>query len=221
MGRRMLTAIRSYVGRSIGELSARVDALHKSIEQSLAQTPTLEIVRGEIDIALSKVESLAPAATLSIEDFRPMMESEIARGLLDLERRAQAVLERAVDRIPKPRDGIDGVNGKDGEPGIDGRHGIDGAPGGSVEDFDIAMDGRILTVSMKIGDRIERKTVRLDLAQYKDVYRAGEKYERGDMVTFGGSVFIATRDTTGSEKPESSTAWKLMVKRGRDGKDAE
>jgi hypothetical protein len=36
------------------------------------------------------------------------------------------------------------------------------------------------------------------------------------MVSFGGSAFIAQRDTT--DKPESSDAWRLAVKRGRDGK---
>lgn len=38
------------------------------------------------------------------------------------------------------------------------------------------------------------------------------------MVSFGGSVFIAQRDTDGvPEAPESG--WRLAVKRGRDGKD--
>lgn len=51
----------------------------------------------------------------------------------------------------------------------------------------------------------------------RGVWREGE-YEKGDTVTFGGSAFIAQRDTT--DKPETSDAWRLAVKRGRDGRDA-
>lgn len=42
-------------------------------------------------------------------------------------------------------------------------------------------------------------------------------YQRGDCVTWAGSQFHCERDTT--DKPETSDAWKLVVKRGRDGKD--
>jgi len=41
-------------------------------------------------------------------------------------------------------------------------------------------------------------------------------------VTFAGSLFIAQRTTTSTERPEDgSDAFRLAVKRGRDGKDAE
>lgn len=40
---------------------------------------------------------------------------------------------------------------------------------------------------------------------------------KGDGVSFGGSFFIAQRDTT--DKPEISDAWRLAVKRGRNGAD--
>ena len=52
----------------------------------------------------------------------------------------------------------------------------------------------------------------------RGVYRAGE-YLSGDAVTYGGSLWIAQRDT--HEAPGSgSKDWRLAVKRGRDGKDA-
>lgn len=50
----------------------------------------------------------------------------------------------------------------------------------------------------------------------RGVWREGE-YEKGDSVTFGGSVFIAQRDT--NDRPETSDSWRLAVKRGRDGRD--
>lgn len=52
---------------------------------------------------------------------------------------------------------------------------------------------------------------------YRGVWRE-QQYERGDSVTFGGSQFIANRDT--SAKPETEDCgWQLAVKRGRDGKE--
>lgn len=49
------------------------------------------------------------------------------------------------------------------------------------------------------------------------VWRQRE-YPAGSGVTWAGSFFIAQRDTTPEEKPELSDAWRLAVKRGRDGK---
>jgi integrin beta 3 len=52
---------------------------------------------------------------------------------------------------------------------------------------------------------------------YREVWREGE-YERGDVVTWGGSIFIAQRKPTG--KPgDPDSGWRLAVKHGRDGKD--
>ncbi|SAL03104.1 hypothetical protein AWB78_06508 [Caballeronia calidae] len=53
---------------------------------------------------------------------------------------------------------------------------------------------------------------------YRGVYRGGETYRRGDVVTWAGSLWHcnATTDT----KPDAGgDAWTLAAKRGRDGKD--
>jgi Collagen triple helix repeat (20 copies) len=53
----------------------------------------------------------------------------------------------------------------------------------------------------------------------RGVYREGEKYAKGDGVTWGGSFWIAQKDT--DSKPDSADgSWRLAVKRGRDGADA-
>jgi hypothetical protein len=54
---------------------------------------------------------------------------------------------------------------------------------------------------------------------YRGIWKEGE-YERGDCVTWGGSMFHCDAEKT-TAKPETSTDWKLCAKRGRDGKDAE
>ena len=50
------------------------------------------------------------------------------------------------------------------------------------------------------------------------VWKEGASYVQGDVITMGGSAFIAQQDT--SEKPGRSDHWRLAVKRGTDGRDA-
>lgn len=134
------------------------------------------------------------------DDLVAMVEARIASWEVELVRRSLAAMERAVAQLPKPKDGEDGE------------------PGGSIDDFAVAMEGRVLTVAMRIGDEVIRKEIRMDMPIYRDVFQSGKTYDKDDCVTYAGSMFIATRET--KDKPESSTAWKLIVKRGRDGKDA-
>ena len=78
-------------------------------------------------------------------------------------------------------------------------------------------DGRTLKrVSVYTnGQRFER-SFKLQMMLDRGVWRQG-MYEAGDVVSYGGSSWIAQRDTEG--KPEQSPDWRLAVKRGRDGKD--
>lgn len=89
----------------------------------------------------------------------------------------------------------------------------------TIDDFELAMEDRTLTISMSIGGRMVSKSVHVPLPYDAGVYKSGQAYDKGAMVTFSGSAFIASRDASSTEKPEASSAWRLLVKRGRDGKD--
>ena len=52
---------------------------------------------------------------------------------------------------------------------------------------------------------------------YQQLWSADGGYSAGDAVTFDGSLFIAQQDTT--DRPETSPAWGLAVKRGRDARE--
>jgi hypothetical protein len=54
---------------------------------------------------------------------------------------------------------------------------------------------------------------------HRDVW-AGGQYEHGDVVTWGGSQWHATKDTTAKPGDESKD-WRLVVKAGRDGRDGQ
>jgi hypothetical protein len=110
----------------------------------------------------------------------------------------QAMILRAVDDLPKPRDGEDGL-------------GFDDL---TIEE----KDERTLAFVFRRGDRQKRFDYKLPTLIDRGTYKSGAVYERGDTITYGGSLFIAQRDTLPTEKPEDgSGAFRLAVKRGRDG----
>jgi hypothetical protein len=62
------------------------------------------------------------------------------------------------------------------------------------------------------------QTATLPVMVWRDIYVASKQYRKDDVVTSGGSMHIAVRDTTAV--PGTSSDWKLCVKHGRDGRDA-
>lgn len=112
-------------------------------------------------------------------------------------------------------DGADGRDGKDGADGAPGERGLDGSDGLGFEDLHIEqVSEREVKLVFARGDQVKEFPIALPGVVYRGVWTDGA-YVRGDAVTFGGSLFIAQEDT--SEKPEASKAWRLAVKRGKDG----
>ena len=127
-----------------------------------------------------------------------------------------------VGDITGPR-GFDGEKGDVGERGEIGPQGERGVPGYSLNAFDanVSDDGR--TVLLSFADEAERFEVEMKfpVPLYRGVFREGEQYEAGDMVTWGGSLWHCSERT--AEKPDEKSkdgAWRIAVKKGRDGKDA-
>ena len=138
------------------------------------------------------------------------------------------LLASAVDAIPKAKDGEPGRDGRDGQPGIpgaagengaDGVNGRDGTDGLSLDDLEVEMKGRTLAFRLKGGDREVFREFRLPILKDAGVYDSGKGYEEGDCVSYGGSLFIAQRDTNDAPGGKSGD-WRLAVKRGKDGKGA-
>ena len=46
----------------------------------------------------------------------------------------------------------------------------------------------------------------------------GTTYQRGNLATWDGSLWLSLVD--GEQKPGASSDWKMITKKGRDGKDA-
>jgi hypothetical protein len=143
--------------------------------------------------------------SVSADDVLLAFGAEISKRMgewaLDFERRAQDILHRAVENIPKP------ANGKDGADGL----GFDDL---AVEQ----LDERHIVLRFTRGDVVKEFPVELAGFVDRGVFKHGETYERGDSVSWGGSTFFAQKRAPEGE-PGASADWRLGVKRGRDGKD--
>ncbi len=128
------------------------------------------------------------------------MEGLFFKWALDFERKADVIFEKAIQKIPVPKDGKDALE---------------------LEDFDVSLgeDERTVTVSLKRGDDVVAKSIKLPIVLDKGIHRDSESYEKGDGVTYGGSFWIAQKDVP-EGKPGTSPDWRLAVKRGRDGKES-
>jgi integrin beta 3 len=120
--------------------------------------------------------------------------------------------------------GIDGARGEDGAPGPmgpageRGEKGLDGIDGLGFEDMAVVIEDDGVFHEYTRGDVVKR--FRVPSQVYRDVWKEDTTYFPGDVVTWSGSSWIAKSETTA--KPglgtEASRAWRLMVKRGGDGK---
>ena len=191
--------IREGINRQFGRVVQAFDARLKHVEQQISDTPSMDVLRGEIDAAVAKIElpkgeKGEDGKSVTLDDVRPLIELAAREAALQVHRDAQAQIQRAIDNMPKPKDGA------------------------SIEDFDIAIKGRRLMVGMQIGGKPVMREVRLDIPIFHGLYQPGQKSEKDDIVTFGGSAWIALQDT--EDAPGSSDSWRLLAKRGRDGKNA-
>jgi hypothetical protein len=187
-------------------LPAAEEIVADAVAKAVAALPAPE--RGEKGEAGERGESGAPGA-----DGRDGADGADGRGVKDL------LIDRDGNLVATMDDGemksLGPVVGKDGGCGADGRDGF------GFDDLDVNVldDDRTIEFAFRRGEEEKAFTLKWPTVIYRDVFKAGEQYAAGDAVTWGGSLWVAQRDT--GEKPDTpDSGWKLAVKRGRDGKDA-
>lgn len=93
---------------------------------------------------------------------------------------------------------------------------VDGLAGVEIDNS----DERNFTVTVtRASGATESKTFSLPTLIYRGVFKAGEEYQPGDTVTWGGSMWHCDEASTDKPGETGSKGWTLATKRGRDGRD--
>lgn len=150
---------------------------------------------------LAQIRQPEDGKSVTVADIQPLFDKAFGEWALDFERRAQDLFQKAVDKMPKPKDGADALG---------------------FDDLDVVFDGeRGITIKFSHGDRVKEFPFTLPIVIDRGVFKEGfAEYQKGDGVTWAGSFFIAQKDQP-EGKPGESDAWRLSIKRGRDGKNYE
>jgi integrin beta 3 len=110
--------------------------------------------------------------------------------------------------------GKDGTDGAAGTPGRDGLQGKDGVDGMTLDDAELAQDEAGWHLRLSAGGRTKR--FQLQMPHDAGPWTAGSRYPVGAGVSWDGGYWIAKELT--SDQPGSSDAWRLAVRRGKQGK---
>lgn len=144
------------------------------------------------------------------------IETAVKSALAPVVARLRALETAAADLGPL-REEIASLKALAPVPGPVGPAGPPGVDGLGFDDARVDHDGeRTITVSWSKGDARVERAFKVPAMLYRGVYVPGKAYERGDVVTWGGSLWHAN-DETSSRPGDGSPAWTLAVKRGRDG----
>lgn len=142
--------------------------------------------------------------SVTLEEVRPLLDGLVSSVALDYERRMSELLRREVDRLPKAKDGADGAPGRDALS-VDSLSGV------------LGPDGRTVTFRLADGVHGAEFQIKFAVPLYRGVWKAGLVFERADMVTHDGSVWIAMVDEPKAKPGQYGKDWRLCVKRGRNG----
>lgn len=207
--------IRDEVAKAVAEVppakdgeSVTVDdvrpVLAELVSKAVADLPQPQPGKdADMDALRSHLDGLVKSLELpkgpSVDEVAATFERRFSDLTLSWERQARDTLEKAADRMPKPKDGRDAL---------------------PLESFDLALgeDGRTVTVKMQAGETVIEKSVKIASVMDRGVYSSEGSYEKGDGTTYGGCYWIAQKDAPAGA-PGASADWRMAVKKGRDGKD--
>ncbi|MGB1215876.1 MAG: hypothetical protein ACPG4X_21080 [Pikeienuella sp.] len=203
----------------------RVKALKAPDLPDIPSAPELPDIGAMVDEAVKSAVEALPAPkdgkSVTVEEVMPDLVGHVDKFLAD---------------IPGPERGADGIGlagafiDRDGGLTLTMTNGEtknlgpivgkDGETGVGFDDLDIVHDGeREFTLRFQRGAKIVEKTLTIPAMLDRGVFSEGKQYDQGDVVSFGGSMWVAQKGT--DERPGTGDGWRLSVKKGRDGKNGE
>lgn len=213
-----------------GAISSRDATLIKAVVEGMM--PEIgALVREATAPLLARIDALERRELLLPEKGEPG-EAGTDADMAEVGRLIEAAVKSAVAALPVPKDGEPGKDGtgladvlRDADGGIvvvmtDGRTKslgrVDGKDGITPTFLDAEFIGRTLRLKFD-GDRACE--FQLATPEYVGVFKEGETYEPGDMVTWAGSTWHCD-EPKGLKPGAPDSGWTLAVKAGRPGKDA-
>jgi hypothetical protein len=189
----VMPAIMAEVQKALDAIPVPKDGNSVAVEDVLPQ------LTEKVQKAIDSMPVPKDGTSITLNDVQPLLKSMQSEWALDFEKRAQDLLQKAIDRMPKPKDGKDAM---------------------SVEDFDFGIDedGRTITMGFTNGSGRKEHKIKTQIPAYKEIWSKDAAYERGHLVTFSGSMWIALKDNTNSRPGQFNKCWRLCVKKGHDGK---
>lgn len=224
------------------EFQQKVEQLELELKQrnqsEIDRVPTL--IEQAVQTAIQQIE-LPAAKSVDPEEVLQMVVGQVRDYLggmdlkpkeVDVDKLVLQAKEAVLESLPEPkpqevRSLASAVIDDDGQlvlifsDGQEKKLGtVRGRDGLSVEHFDVKVmpDGQHLEFSLKSheGDVLFTHELFLPIPVYKQVYKAGETYTRGSVVTYGGSAWHAEKDAPVGAPGDHNSDWRLMVKKGRD-----
>lgn len=174
--------------------------------------------RGEDGVGLAAIVRDGNRLGFEFSDGRAFDAGELPRGEKG-EVGPQGIPGRDGRDGPVGPSGERGPHGEKGDLGPAGPAGERGPDGFGFDDIEVEHDGeRRFTLRFVRGTEIKQcGTFVMPVQIYRGVHVDGRTYERGDTVTWGGSLWHCDEPT--SDKPRENTkVWTLQAKRGADGR---
>lgn len=136
--------------------------------------------------------------------FEERFGAKFATWLVEREREQREWHQRLFELLPKPKDGRDGTDGL------------------GFDDLTIdRKDLRTAVLRFKRGEQVKEFAIDLPVLNYRGIYKRGDDYDVGDIVTWGGHMFHCDTKNDGRIDPGKDGApWTQCVKRGNDGASA-
>jgi integrin beta 3 len=170
------------------------------------------------------IQEMADSVFETVTDY-------VARAMRPLLQRIAELEGRRPEKGDPGERGRDGVGvagamiGRDGQLLVTLSNGdlldlgqVNGRDGLGFDDMTVDYDGeRTFVFRFAQGERAKEFPFRLPVMIFRGAFRE-QPYERGDTVTFGGSLWVCNAAT--EEKPDDGVAaWAKAIRRGRDGRN--
>lgn len=180
-----------------------------------------DTIKSMIEEAINALPKPQDGKSVTIDELLPIVEEcvqKAVKALPEPTNAKSAIIDRdGTLQITFTDGSIKSLGQVVGKDGRDGNNGKDGKDGFGFDEMDVKLIGREMVLEFMRGDELKSFNLSLPIMMDKGVFKEGIAYEKGDSVSFGGSIWIAQKATM--DKPGTGGDWRLAVKKGRDGRD--